>query len=121
MRLNLFRKLRCSRLGATCILVVCLGVVSSAFAQLEPFVIQDIELRPSGFLRSVFALPVGVGDTVDTQVVRAAGKSVASGNFDDISPPEMVVSGSRVAERPSISEITIDETRRRKQRRCLMD
>ena len=113
MRLNLFRKLRGSRLGATCILVVCLGGVSSAFAQLEPFVIQDI--RVEGLQRispgSVFAaLPVGVGDTVDTQVVRAAAKSLfASGNFDDISIARdggvLVVV---VAERPSISEITID-------------
>jgi outer membrane protein insertion porin family len=53
---------------------------------------------------------VGVGDTVDIYAVRAAAKSLfASGNFDDISIARdggvLVVV---VAERPSISEITID-------------
>ena len=89
-----------------------LGPWSSALAQTEPFVIQDI--RVEGLQRispgSVFAaLPVGVGDTSILRV-RAAAKSLfASGNFDDISIARdggvLVVV---VAERPSISEITID-------------
>ena len=93
--------------------VICLSVFQPASAQTEPFVIQDIRIE--GLQRispgSVFAaLPVGVGDTVDTLVVRAAAKSLfASGNFDDISIARdggvLVVV---VAERPSISEITID-------------
>jgi len=95
------------------VLVALLNPWSSAIAQSEPFVIQDI--RVEGLQRispgSVFAaLPVGVGDTVDTYAVRAAAKSLfASGNFDDISIARdggvLVVV---VAERPSISEITID-------------
>ena len=95
------------------VLVALLSPWSSATAQSEPFVIQDI--RVEGLQRispgSVFAaLPVGVGDTVDTYAVRAAAKSLfASGNFDDISIARdggvLVVV---VAERPSISEITID-------------
>jgi outer membrane protein insertion porin family len=95
------------------VLVALLNPWSSAAAQTEPFVIQDI--RVEGLQRispgSVFAaLPVGVGDTVDVYAVRAAAKSLfASGNFDDISIARdggvLVVV---VAERPSISEITID-------------
>ncbi len=95
------------------VLVALLNPWSSALAQTEPFVIQDI--RVEGLQRispgSVFAaLPVGVGDTVDIYAVRAAAKSLfASGNFDDISIARdggvLVVV---VAERPSISEITID-------------
>ena len=89
------------------------GLWQTAWGQSEPFVIQDI--RVEGLQRispgSVFAaLPVGVGDTVDTYGVRAAAKSLfATGNFDDISIARdggvLVVV---VAERPSISEITID-------------
>ena len=84
----------------------------AASAQTEPFVIRDIRIE--GLQRispgSVFAaLPVGVGDTVDTFAVRAAASLFASGNFDDISIARdggvLVVV---VAERPSISEITID-------------
>jgi outer membrane protein insertion porin family len=84
-----------------------------AWAQIEPFVIQDI--RVEGLQRispgSVFAaLPVGVGDTADVYAVRSASKNLFStGNFDDISIARdggvLVVV---VAERPSISEITID-------------
>ena len=94
-------------------LLALLSLWRPAFAQIEPFVIQDIRIE--GLQRispgSVFAaLPVGVGDAVDTLVVRAAAKSLfASGNFDDISMARdggvLVVI---VAERPSISEITID-------------
>ena len=89
------------------------GLWQPALAQSEPFVIQDI--RVEGLQRispgSVFAaLPVGVGDAIDTYGVRAAAKSLfATGNFDDISIARdggvLVVV---VAERPSISEITID-------------
>jgi len=89
------------------------GCWQAAWAQSEPFVIQDI--RVEGLQRispgSVFAaLPVGVGDAIDTYGIRAAAKSLfATGNFDDISIARdggvLVVV---VAERPSISEITID-------------
>ena len=89
------------------------GCWQTAWAQSEPFVIQDI--RVEGLQRispgSVFAaLPVGVGDAIDTYGIRAAAKSLfATGNFDDISIARdggvLVVV---VAERPSISEITID-------------
>ena len=113
MRLNHNHNQRGLCLGIMLILAACLGVCRPAFAQMEPFVIQDI--RVEGLQRitpgSVFAaLPVGVGDTVDTLGVRAAAKSLfASGNFDDISIARdggvLVVV---VAERPSISEITID-------------
>ena len=71
------------------VLVALLNPWSSALAQTEPFVIQDI--RVEGLQRispgSVFAaLPVGVGDTVYIYSVRSASKSLfASGNFDDIS------------------------------------
>jgi len=100
-------------LSMLAVLVALLNPWTSALAQTEPFVIQDI--RVEGLQRispgSVFAaLPVGVGDTVDIYAVRAAAKSLfASGNFDDISIARdggvLVVV---VAERPSISEITID-------------
>ena len=98
---------RGSRLAAIFALLVSLGFGHPAAAQIEPFVIQDI--RVEGLQRispgSVFAaLPVGVGDRVDTFAVRAAAKSLfASGNFDDISIARdggvLVVV---VAERPSI-------------------
>ena len=113
MRLTHFNSQRGTRLGALVMLLACLGQWSPAVAQTEPFVIQDI--RVEGLQRispgSVFAaLPVGVGDTLDTYASRAAAKSLfASGNFDDISIARdggvLVVV---VAERPSISEITID-------------
>jgi outer membrane protein insertion porin family len=82
-------------------------------AQAEAFNISDI--RVEGLQRispgSVFAaLPVGVGDVADTYAIRASAKNLfATGNFDDISIGRdgsvLVVT---VAERPSISEITID-------------
>jgi outer membrane protein insertion porin family len=82
-------------------------------AQSEAFSISDI--RVEGLQRispgSVFAaLPVGVGDVADTYAIRASAKNLfATGNFDDISIGRdgsvLVVT---VAERPSISEITID-------------
>jgi len=117
MQLTHHHTQRGTRLGALLTLLVTLlasfGGGQLALAQTQPFVIQDI--RVEGLQRispgSVFAaLPVGVGDTVDTFGVRAAAKSLfASGNFDDISIARdggvLVVV---VAERPSISEITID-------------
>ena len=94
------------------VLLLLLGAAATR-AQVEPFTVSDI--RVEGLQRisagSVFAaLPVGVGDVVDTYAVRAAAKSLFStGNFDDISVGRdgnvLVVS---VAERPSISEINIE-------------
>ena len=87
--------------------------VQVSWSQGEPFTIADI--RVEGLQRispgSVFAaLPVAVGDTVDTIATRAAAKNLfATGNFDDIAIGRdgnvLVIT---VAERPSISEITID-------------
>ena len=83
MRLTHHLLQRGTRLGALLTLLVTLlaslGGGQSALAQAEPFVIQDI--RVEGLQRispgSVFAaLPVGVGDTVDTLAVRAAAKSL---------------------------------------------
>jgi outer membrane protein insertion porin family len=79
----------------------------------QNFVISDI--RVEGLQRisagSVFAaLPVGVGDTVDEPMIRAATRSLfATGNFDDINIGQdgnvLVII---VTERPSISEINIE-------------
>lgn len=87
--------------------------VPVVLAQSRTFVISDI--RVEGLQRisagSVFAaLPVGVGDFVDTRVVREAARSLfATGNFDDIRIGRdgnvLVVI---VEERPSISEINIE-------------
>ncbi|MBT3458393.1 MAG: outer membrane protein assembly factor BamA, partial [Halieaceae bacterium] len=99
---------------ALCIaLLTLLPALTQAQAQAEAFNISDI--RVEGLQRispgSVFAaLPVGVGDVADTYAIRASAKNLfATGNFDDISIGRdgsvLVVT---VAERPSISEITID-------------
>ncbi len=79
----------------------------------QTFIISDI--RVEGLQRisagSVFsALPVGVGDMVDTRVVGAAARSLfATGNFDDIRiGRDGNVLVILVAERPSISEINIE-------------
>ena len=87
--------------------------VPSATAQIEPFVVADI--RVEGLQRiapgSVFAaLPVGVGDVVDGASVRSISRNLFyTGNFDDISVGrDGNVLVLTVAERPSISEITID-------------
>jgi outer membrane protein insertion porin family len=79
----------------------------------ESFVVTDI--RVEGLQRisagSVFAsMPIAVGDSVDEYGIRAASRSLfATGNFDDIRIGRdgnvLVV---MVAERPSISDITID-------------
>ena len=85
----------------------------SGYAQSAPFVVADI--RVEGLQRiapgSVFAaLPVGVGDVVDTPAVRSIARNLfRTGNFDDIQvgrDGDVLV--LTVAERPSISEITID-------------
>ena len=78
-----------------------------------PFVVSDI--RVEGLQRiaagSVFAaMPIAVGDTASPAALRATARSLFStGNFDDIRLGRdgnvLVVV---VAERPSISEITID-------------
>lgn len=79
----------------------------------QGFVVSDI--RVEGLQRiaagSVFAsMPIGVGDTANSASIRSAARSLfATGNFDDIrigrDGSVLVVV---VAERPSISEITID-------------
>jgi len=87
--------------------------VPTATAQIEPFVVADI--RVEGLQRiapgSVFAaLPVSVGDVVDGASVRSISRNLFyTGNFDDISVGrDGNVLVLTVAERPSISEITID-------------
>ncbi len=95
------------------ILVVLLLPGTPPHAQSEAFIISDIRVEglqriPAG---SVFAaMPVGAGDLIDSQAVRATARSLfATGNFDDIRIGRdgnvLVV---MVAERPSISEINID-------------
>ena len=87
--------------------------VPTATAQIEPFVVADI--RVEGLQRiapgSVFAaLPFSVGDVVDGASVRSISRNLFyTGNFDDISVGrDGNVLVLTVAERPSISEITID-------------
>jgi outer membrane protein insertion porin family len=99
--------------AALIVCVVCSTPVATAQEPGQMFTISDI--RVEGLQRispgSVFAaLPVGVGDVADTYAVRAAAKNLfATGNFDDISiGRDGTVLVVTVAERPSISEITID-------------
>jgi outer membrane protein insertion porin family len=87
--------------------------VPPASAQSDAFIVSDI--RVEGLQRisagSVFAaMPLGVGDYVDSRAIRAASRSLfTTGNFDDIRIGRdgnvLVVI---VTERPSISEINID-------------
>ena len=93
--------------------VMSVIAVPTATAQIEPFVVADI--RVEGLQRiapgSVFAaLPVSVGDVVDGASVRSISRNLFyTGNFDDISVGrDGNVLVLTVAERPSISEITID-------------
>ena len=89
MRLTHHHKQRGTRLGALLTSLVALlasfGGGQLALAQTEPFVIQDI--RVEGLQRispgSVFAaLPVGVGDTVDTfRRARSGQESVCLRQF----------------------------------------
>ena len=89
------------------------GIAPGANAQTEPFVVADI--RVEGLQRiapgSVFAaLPVSVGDVVDELAIRSISRNLFyTGNFDDISVGrDGNVLVLTVAERPSISEITIE-------------
>lgn len=101
------------RLDRAGLAVVTALLTATVAAQDTGFVISDI--RVEGLQRiaagSVFAaMPVAVGDTASSAAIRAAARSLfATGNFDDIRIGRdgnvLVVV---VAERPSISEITID-------------
>ena len=89
------------------------GLSPALMAQTEPFVVADI--RVEGLQRiapgSVFAaLPVSVGDVVDELAIRSISRNLFyTGNFDDISVGrDGNVLVLTVAERPSISEITIE-------------
>ena len=89
------------------------GLSPTSIAQTEPFVVADI--RVEGLQRiapgSVFAaLPVSVGDVVDELAIRSISRNLFyTGNFDDISVGrDGNVLVLTVAERPSISEITIE-------------
>jgi outer membrane protein insertion porin family len=89
------------------------GLSPASMAQTEPFVVADI--RVEGLQRiapgSVFAaLPVSVGDVVDELAIRSISRNLFyTGNFDDISVGrDGNVLVLTVAERPSISEITIE-------------
>jgi len=93
--------------------LVLLLVLLAPVALADTFIIGDI--RVEGLQRippgSVFAaLPVGVGDVVDEQALRAASRSLfATGNFDDIRiGRDGNVLVIVVKERPSISEINIE-------------
>jgi outer membrane protein insertion porin family len=96
-------------------LCIALLTLLPALTQAQPEAFNISDIRVEGLQRispgSVFAaLPVGVGDVADTYAIRASAKNLfATGNFDDISIGRdgsvLVVT---VAERPSISEITID-------------
>jgi len=93
-------------------LCIFLPVLLASTAHAEDFIVSDI--RVEGLQRisagSVFAaMPVGVGDTVNESLIRNSARALfATGNFDDIRIGRdgnvLVV---MVAERPSISEITI--------------
>lgn len=100
-------------------IVALLALVSVSFstppalAQSGGFVVSDI--RVEGLQRiaagSVFAsMPVAVGDVASEASIRATARSLfATGNFDDIRiGRDGTVLVVVVAERPSISEITID-------------
>ena len=89
------------------------GFAPGAYAQTEPFVVADI--RVEGLQRiapgSVFAaLPISVGDVVDELAIRSISRNLFyTGNFDDIAVGrDGNVLVLTVAERPSISEITIE-------------
>ncbi len=96
------------------LITLALGIGAPfAAAQAEPFVVADI--RVEGLQRiapgSVFAaLPISVGDTVDEAALQSISRNLFyTGNFDDIAVGrEGNVLVLTVAERPSISEITIE-------------
>jgi outer membrane protein insertion porin family len=102
---------RFTRSGSLCLLV--LSLLFSVASWAESFIVSDI--RVEGLQRisagTVFAaMPVGVGDLIDKNLVRSSARALfATGNFDDIQIGRdgnvLVVI---VAERPSISEIAIE-------------
>lgn len=104
---------KCILIKRTLKLFAVVPFLLGQLAWAQSFVISDI--RVEGLQRisagSVFAsMPLAVGDSVDEQQTRAAARSLfATGNFDDIrigrDGSVLVVI---VAERPSISEITIE-------------
>ncbi len=88
-------------------------LLSAPLARAQSFIVSDI--RVEGLQRispgSVFAaMPLAVGDLVDSAALRAAARSLfATGNFDDIQiGRDGNVLVIIVAERPSISEINIE-------------
>jgi len=93
-------------------LLVLAPLVFAQAVRAESFIVSDI--RVEGLQRisagSVFAaMPIGVGDTVDEGLIRASARALfGTGNFDDIRiGRDGNVLVILVAERPSISEITI--------------
>lgn len=94
------------------VLISLLALAGTGWAQ-EPFLVSDI--RVEGLQRispdAVFAaLPLNVGDSVSSGRLAAAARALfRTGNFDDIKiARDGDVLVIIVAERPSISEITID-------------
>ena len=101
------------RLATVLVAVLSLQFSPQSLAQQEPFVVSDI--RVEGLQRiaagSVFAaMPIAVGDTASERSIQATARSLfATGNFDDIRiGRDGTVLVVVVAERPSISEITIE-------------
>ncbi len=102
-----------TRTTALCLALFCAASVQAQQGSDANFLVADI--RVEGLQRiaagSVFAsMPIGVGDTASPAALRATARALfATGNFDDIRIGRdgnvLVVV---VAERPSISEITID-------------
>jgi outer membrane protein insertion porin family len=102
---------RFSQNVALCLLLL-LPLLVAQSARAQDFVISDI--RVEGLQRisagSVFAaMPIGVGDRVSAGSIRSAARALfATGNFDDIQiGADATVLVIIVAERPSISEISI--------------
>jgi outer membrane protein insertion porin family len=107
---NLVMK-RFSRNTILCLLLLVAPLLATT-AHAEDFVVSDI--RVEGLQRisagSVFSsMPLGVGDKANAQLIRSAVRALfRTGNFDDIQiGREDNVLVIVVAERPSISEITI--------------
>ena len=98
--------------NAVLFLLLLVPLLLAPAVQAEDFVVSDI--RVEGLQRisagSVFAaMPLGVGDRANTRLIRSAVRALfRTGNFDDIQiGREGNVLVIVVAERPSISEITI--------------
>ena len=101
-----------SRIRST-LIGLCLAALLPGAAFAQGFVVSDI--RVEGLQRiaagSVFAaMPIAVGDLADEGSIQAAARSLfATGNFDDIRiGRDGNVLVIVVAERPSISEISIE-------------